>query len=128
MLPIVIDQKVELLRKLDDDDDFFHVSCHIDEGIKSKIEKGEFVDLERLLPKDRSAGGHIMGESSAPMQLFTRDGHAYFAPPDSDKRITSVRKWDQAFRVYATIFTRANPERSSEIWQYVHVIHTAAAT
>ena len=39
----------------------------------------------------------------------------------------SVKKWDQAFRVYAAIYTHANPDRASEIWQYIYVIHTAAA-
>ena len=68
-----------------------------------------------------------MNEGTA-VQLFTKNGQAYFAPPDSDKRINGIKRWDQAFRVYATIYTQANPERSSKIWQYVHVIHTAAAT
>ena len=32
------------------DDDFFHLTCHIDSNIREKIEKGDFVDLEKLLP------------------------------------------------------------------------------
>ena len=36
------------------DDDFFHVTCHVDEGLMSKIENGEFIELEKLLPKLRS--------------------------------------------------------------------------
>ena len=69
-----------------------------------------------------------MGESGMAVQLYTKNGQAYFAPPDNEKCINSIKCWDQAFCVYATIFTQANPDRSSEIWQYVHVIHTAAAT
>ena len=34
------------------DDKFFHITCHIDQSLQSKIEKGEFVDLEKLLPRD----------------------------------------------------------------------------
>ena len=37
----------------DNDDDFFHVTCHVDANIIQKIEKGEFVDLDKLLPKDK---------------------------------------------------------------------------
>ena len=37
-----------------------------------------------------------------------------------------MRKWEQAFRVYAAIYTKANPHRASEIWQYVYCINTAA--
>ena len=35
------------------DDDFFHLTCHIDPNLTHKIEKGEFVELEKLLPKDK---------------------------------------------------------------------------
>ena len=38
------------------DDDFFHLTCHIDEALKLKIEKGQFVDLDRLLPKEKLGG------------------------------------------------------------------------
>ena len=33
------------------DDDFFHLTCHIDSALWSKIERGEYVNLEKLLPK-----------------------------------------------------------------------------
>ena len=35
------------------DDDFFHLTCHIDPSLFHKIEKGEYVELEKLLPKDK---------------------------------------------------------------------------
>ena len=35
------------------DDDFFHLTCHIDPNLIHKIEKGEFVELEKLIPKDK---------------------------------------------------------------------------
>ena len=35
------------------DDDFFHLTCHIDPSLIHKIEKGEFIELEKLLPKDK---------------------------------------------------------------------------
>ena len=37
MLPITIDKNIELLRKLDNDDNFFHVSCHIESNMREKI-------------------------------------------------------------------------------------------
>ena len=45
-----INSHIELLCRLDDDDDFFHVSCHIDGALRLKIERGEFVELEKLIP------------------------------------------------------------------------------
>ena len=47
---------------------------------------------------------------------------------DKDNKINGIRKWDQAFRMYTMIFCGANPHRSREIWQYVSIINTAAAT
>ena len=37
-----------LIKKLldSDDDEFFHLTCHIESNLKQKIEHGEFVDLE----------------------------------------------------------------------------------
>ena len=35
------------------DDDFFHLTCHIEPSLIHKIENGEFVELEKLLPKDK---------------------------------------------------------------------------
>ena len=46
---------------------------------------------------------------------------------DCDGKINGIHKWEQAFRVYAAIFSRANPHRAAEIWHYVHTINTAAS-
>ena len=34
-----------------DDDDYFYLACHVDLNTKQKIEQGEFIELEKLLPK-----------------------------------------------------------------------------
>lgn len=53
----------------------------------------------------------------------------YLAPAsDREVKITNVKKWDQAFRVYAAIYCNANPQRSAEVWQYNYVIHSAASS
>ena len=61
------------------------------------------------------------------MDLVFKDGRSYFVPSGTDNRITGVRKWEQAFRIYAAIYSQANPHRAAEIWQYVHIINTAAS-
>ena len=35
------------------DDQFFHLTCHVNAALREKIERGQFVDLEKLLPKDK---------------------------------------------------------------------------
>ena len=125
-----IDSEILFLRNFDQDDKFFHVTSQIEPVLHLKIERGEFIELECLLPKDRF--GSRSGNDDLNKQLFqliSQGTSNYLEPPIARTgKINSVRKWDQAFRVYAAIYTNANPQRSSEIWQYVYVIHTAAAS
>ena len=108
----------------DNDDDFFHLTCHIEPSLRANIEKGEFVDLEKLLPKTKFP--HRMGDDNR-MEMVNHDGVTYFVPAtDKDSSINGIKKWDQAFRVYAAIYCKSNPARSAEIWQYIYTIHTAA--
>ena len=108
------------------DDDFFHLTCHVDPTLISKIESGEFVDLERLLPKDRFGSR----PSSEQKLEWIKNEDGTFLVPSNDRstKINSFKRWEQAFRVYATVYCGANPSRSKEIWQYVSVISTAASS
>ena len=108
-----------------DDDDFFHLTCHVDAALKEKIEKGDFVDLDRLLPKTRT---QTMHDDQLLQQFVSKNGSTYWGPPERESRISNVRRWEQAFRVYAAIYCNANPDRSAEIWQYVYVINTATVS
>ena len=108
----------------DNDDNFFHLMCYIDSTLKSKIEKGEFVELEKLLPKRR-----YFKNDEGCLEWVMREGMTYLAPAsDKEARIINVKNWDQAFRVYAAIYCNANPQRSAEVWQYIYVIHSAASS
>ena len=59
---------------VENDDDFFQVTCHIDGTLKEKIEGGEFVDLDRLLPKERSG---YRNHDDTKLELIVKDGVAY---------------------------------------------------
>ena len=101
------------------DNQFFHLTCHIEDALKGKIERGEYVDLEKLIPRDGS-------RNDQRLKWVHRDGATFLGPVgQKETKISSVKKWDQAFRVYATFYCGANPNRAREIWQYVDVIHTA---
>ena len=108
------------------DDDFFHLTCHIDPNLIHKIEKGEFIELEKLLPKDRIGSGK--GNDENRLEWVQRDGNTFLVSAGRDTKITGIRRWEQAFRAYATIYCAANPHRSKKIWQYIAVINTAASS
>ena len=63
------------------------------------------------------------------MQFVNHNGASFWVPAgDRETKITNVRKWDQAFQIFSAIYYKAHPERASEIWQYIYVIHMAAGT
>ena len=113
-------QNIQMFPATTIDDEFFHLTCHIDNALISKIEKGEFVDLERLLPKDPTRRLSAVGDNR--MELVNREGGTFFVPVSDREisRISGIRKWEQAFRVYAAIYSKTNPLRAAEIWQYIY--------
>ena len=110
------------------DDDFFHLTCHIDSNLKSKIEKGEYVDLDKLLPGERSSmfDGRTGFSNETKLEWVQSEGSTYLVPAKKASKVNSFRKWEQAFRMYATIYCTVNPQRAREIWQYISVINTAS--
>ena len=122
-VPQSVADNVYFQDEIKEDDHFFHLTCHVDPNLVSKVERGEFVELEKLLPRPK--GGNL--EDGHKTELIFREGKPVIVPHvDKSRAITGIWKWDQAFRIYAAIYSQANPGRSSEIWQYVHVINTAA--
>ena len=107
------------------DDDFFHLICHVDGSLKTKTENGEFVDLDKLLPKDKSNPQAYLSEFER-LEWVHSEGNTFLAPAKRQSRINSFRRWEQAFRIYATIYCSKHLQRSREIWQYISVINTAA--
>ena len=111
-------------QQLDDDDMFFHSTCHVDEAVEGKVTKGAFVDLNKLMPKQMLFND---GPGDNSLRLVNVDGHAEFKQgKEFENKITGIRSWDRAFKVYSTIYSRANPHRAPEILQYAAIINNAA--
>ena len=112
------------------DDKFWYVACHIEDSLKEKIRRGEFVELEKLLP--RNDGQHLPSSAynendERKMSLVSKGGETYFTPVSTKRSIYNLDTWDHAFRVYSAIYSKANPTKAAEITQYVHTIHYAAS-
>ena len=106
-------------------DELFDLTCHIDDALKSKIQRGEYVELEKLLPKTVR---EMRPENEELMEQVNRGGHSYFVPVKSkEKKITHFKKWEEAFKVYMSIYSQANPSRATEIMQYHHTISRGAS-
>ena len=107
------------------DENYLIVAAHVDEHTQVKIEKGQYVDLARLIPRDR-----LDEEDDNTMQMVVKQGKTFWKPSSLYEGVTinNIAKWEQAFRVFADIYTRAHPHRATELIQYNHIIHMTAST
>ena len=68
-----------------------------------------------------------LGETSTSLtEEQMEQWNKYLVPAKKINRVNCFRRWEQAFRMYATINCTANPQRAREIWQYISVISTAS--
>ena len=103
---------------------FLHVSCHMETTASQKIMKGGFLEIEKLVPRNKS----IKSSEEGSLQMINREGKTYLVPSSSQEnvKVTNFGKWEQGFRVYVAIYSKANPMRAAEIYQYIHTIHLAS--
>ena len=102
------------------DEEYLVIGSHIDVTVQEKIINGEYIDFGKLIPKDRV----VSSEEDNRLELVIRNGKTFWLPVTESVQINSFSKWEQAFRIYANVYTRKHPHRSSELIQYNHVIHT----
>ena len=108
----------------DTDDEFIHITCHVDQGLIDKVEDKQFVELDPFVPK---MDLHNF-DPEQKLEMVQRGGDVFWRPHiDKKQKITNLHTWDQAFRVYMAIYTRKYPNEAPEMTQYVHTIHHAAA-
>ena len=103
------------------DENYMVVGNHIDEGTVKKIVNGEYVDFGKLIPRDR-----ILAEEDGRMEMVVRSGKMYWMPVNDAISINGFSRWEQAFRIFSNIYTKAYPQRSTELIQYNHIIHTVS--
>ena len=88
-----------------EDDQFFHLMCHVDESLRDKISQGGFVDLQRLLPCTRFQSA----SEEQKMQFVNKNIASYWIPAETDQqKISGIRTWEQAFHIYAAIFFKGS--------------------
>ena len=114
-----------MLTESECDREYMVVGGHLDEHLQNKIINFEYVDFARLIPKDR-----VTKVEDHRLELVCKGGATFFAPI-SDRELSGINnftKWEQAFRIYSNIITKAYPSKATERIQYNHVIYTASLT
>ena len=103
------------------DESYLVIGMHVDESTQEKIKKSEYVDFAKLISKEQ-------GDENK-MELIFKNGQTYFVPAVDRENlnvISSLFKWEQAFRIFSNIYPSVNPGRVTELIQYNHIICTAA--
>ena len=114
----------ELAHSVMVDERYLSIGGHLDEQVRSKIISGEYVEFEKLLPRDR-----IRSEEDQRMQIVNRGNQTFWVPyRENTQSIHNFGKWEQAFRVFTNVYVQKYPNRASELVQYSHLIHTASLT
>ena len=104
------------------DESYLVVGAHVDETTYMKIQKGEYVDFSKLIPRDQ-----VLVEEDQRLEIVIRGGRTYYVPVSEGTNITSFQRWEQAFRVFCNIYTKFHPHRASELIEYNHIIHTVSS-
>ena len=102
------------------DESYIVVGGHLDENMINKIIKGDYVDFGKLLPRDKIT----TVEEDGRMEMYCKNGRTFWSPVTNAVTINGFAKWEQAFRVFSNIYSKANPSRASELIEYNHIIHT----
>ena len=106
------------------DEDYLLVASHIDTTTYNKIIAGDYVDFARLISKDK-----ILQEEDQRLEVVIRGDRTFWVPAEKNSlAIQNFTRWEQAFRVYSDIYLRRQPDRSTELIQYNHIIHMASLT
>lgn len=107
------------------DNEHYMLAAHIDLPTIQRIQRGEYVPIERLIQRTEKGLSSIDDNR---LELVHRNGHTYFVPAEERDQgtISNFRQWERAFRIYAGIYARANPHRAAEMYQFVTNIQSAS--
>ena len=105
------------------DEGYVVVASHMDENTVLKVQRGEYIDFGKLILKDR-----ILVEEDQQLEMIIKGGKAFYILVSETTTISSFSRWEQAFRVYSNIYSKAQPHRSSELIEYNHIIHMISLT
>ena len=64
------------------------------------------------------------------MDTVNRNGHSFLVPNNECElmSVDSFKRWEEAIGVYSSIYTKENPHRANEIFQYMDTIANVVST
>ena len=105
------------------DKEYAIIGAHVVENQRCKIIAHKYIDFGGLIPREK-----VTSKGDKQLEIVHKDGQMYFQPIAECENIgiNSVAKWDQAFRIYCTVYTETHSHRTPKMLQYSHIIHHTA--
>ena len=92
----------EMVHSVMVDENYLMIRTHLDENIKRKIIKGEYVEFERLLQRDQ-----IQQEEDQHMQIVNRGNQMFWVPVRKNSmQISNFGRWKLAFKVFTMYMSK----------------------
>ena len=73
------------------DNDFFHLTFHIDANLNTKIENGHYVDLDKFLPREKSFDGNQNFSNETKLEWVQSEDSMYLVSARKTSRIKYLR-------------------------------------
>ncbi|KAK3107096.1 hypothetical protein FSP39_007069 [Pinctada imbricata] len=93
---------------------------NVSNKIKMKIANGDYVDLATLVSKPSDS-------DSLSKQLKIEDGKLVLGPKSHVTKIDNIDQWTDAFLIYASIYSIANPPTANSLFKYMHTVRLGAS-
>lgn len=98
------------------------LDLHVPDEVRAKIIGNRYVDLDVQLP--RPTVSSAMPENNT-FQLV--DGSLKVVPSSKTRRIRSIEGWCTAFNIFIAVYSRAHPDLTANLMQYVEIVRSLAA-
>ena len=94
--------------------------------LQDKIKRSEFINFSKLLQKkDKTCSS-----DDPKLEMINKNGYTFLVQATEKELpvINCYTKWEQAFIIFAGIYTQGHPARAIELFQYIDTIENAAST
>ncbi len=96
---------------------------HIQQSVRDKIGRGEFVELGSLL----ETWGPRQDQQKGLSLSLNEAGCPVLKPAmNTPRKIFNISTWTSAFLIYASVFISYHPSRAQELLKYMHTIRSAS--
>ena len=96
----------------------FNLGYHVEQSVKDKIIKGEYINLANLLVRDPAKQNSSLLMLDSQGQIISK--------PKSPNKITSIERWSDAFLIFVSIFILAHPDKTLQLLKYMHDVRLGA--